>query len=201
MKVLRTLTVAAMLHLLVGGSVALAQVDPTTTTASDTASTATADPNQEPTTDTTDTSSTATDTTATTATTSTTPLGEGNVSWLHHTFELETLAWMLPLVAFILSILIGAAVHAGIVQHDVRGWPNTSGSWWKLRFLPLLLGVGLVITSYFLVVRGLDEELLRVAEPRAKLWAAIYLVLLLVFWLLPKPKAPPSRGRATQESA
>jgi hypothetical protein len=203
MRRLLYLTASAILPLIVLSKVAYGQVDPTTSTRTSTASTsttgtdATADPNLTPPSATDTTTSTATDTTATTST-APQPLQEGQITVFHHTFELETVAWLMPLVAFIVALLLGMAMHAFLVAHDVGRWPTTSGSWWKLRFPPLLFGVAVVIGSYFLVVRGLDEELLRVADFRARLWVCVYLVLILVLWLLPRPKVP-VRKVTTQE--
>lgn len=158
---------------------------PTGTTGTD----ATADPNQLPA-DTTDTTGTVTDTSATPSTPQV---------WRLHIpgVELETEAWLLPLVAFVATLLLGGILHAGLVSHDVRRWPNTGGSWWKLRLPPFILAEAILAETYFLFVRGLDEDVLRVAGPRARLWLYVYGLAVLVLWLLlPRPKVP-TRAKVT----
>lgn len=195
------LVAVVILHLLVLGAVAHAQVDPVGSTATDTqsaappagttATDASADPNQLPT-DTTDTA--LTDTTATDGTaptTTTVPALPG--PWRLHIpgVELETEAWLLPLVAFVVSLLLGGILHAALVAHDVKKWPRTSGSWWKLRLLPFLPAATLLILTYFFFIRGLDEELLRIAGPRVRNWLYGYGLAVFVLWLLlPRPKVP-----------
>ena len=111
--------------------------------------------------------------------------------------ELETEAWLLPLVAFVATLLIAGIFHAGLVSHDVRRWPNTGGSWWKLRLPPFLIAEAILVATYFLFVRGLDEDLLRIAGSRARLWLYAYGLAVFVLWLLlPRPKVP-TRVKAT----
>src|ERR1700686_377674 len=97
---------------------------PTATTATD----ASADPNQSPA-DATDTA-----TTAATDTTGSAALPEASVWHLHIPgVALEAEGWLLPLVAFVVSLLLAGILHWALVAHDVGKWPNTGGSWWKLR--------------------------------------------------------------------
>src|SRR5438128_2539314 len=77
----------------------------------------------------------------TTGNTPVTPLADEDLSRLKMGFELETEAWLLPLAVFISTLLLGLALHGILVTHDVKRWPDTSGSWWKLRFWPLLLAL------------------------------------------------------------
>jgi hypothetical protein len=180
--------------LVLSGS-ALAQVDPaapdTGTAIGDTAplpeDVAPADATADPLTDT-GASMTSTDAVPGSATAPLSPLGDEDPSRLHMGLELETEAWLLPLVVFIAALLLGLVLHGVLVSHDVKNWPYTSGSWWKLRFWSLLLALALLIGTYFFFVNGLDEEALRIAGPRVRLWLYAYLLLVTIFWILPRPK-------------
>jgi hypothetical protein len=155
---------------------------PTATTGTD----ASADPNQTPT-DTTDT------TTSTTDTTSSSSVVPEPSAWHLHIpgVALETEGWLLPLVAFVVSLLLAGILHWALVAHDVGKWPNTGGSWWKLRLLPFLLAAAILVGSYFAFIHGLEEESLRIAGSRARLWLYIYGLAVFVLWLLlPRPKVP-----------
>lgn len=188
-----------ILFVVIGSGVLRAQVDPagtgtstsstqsTTQPTSTTATDASADPNQAPA-DATDTSTTA----ATDTTSSAVVLPEASVWRLHIPgVALETEGWLLPLVAFVASLLLAGILHWALVAHDVGKWPNTGGSWWKLRLLPFLLAAAILVATYFAFIHGLDEESLRIAGSRARLWLYIYGLAVFVLWLLlPRPKVP-----------
>ena len=181
---------AVLMSLLLISLAARAQVDPTTagTQPPALASDATADSTQTST-DATDT--TATDATGTEPTTTAAPLTLPVVWRLHLPgVELETEAWLLPFVAFVVSLLLAGILHWVLVARDVAKWP-------KLRLLPFLLAAAILVATYFSFVRGLDEELLRIAGPRLRLWLYIYGLAVFVLWLLlPRPKVP-TRAKVT----
>jgi len=191
----RVLVVSALLSLIVAA--AAAQVDPTdtaaTSTRTDTTQTAVSDtapppiPPETATGTATDTGDiNATDTVATGTATDT----SGPVSRFHLGFELETEAILLPILAFAIALLLGIIWHSILLQREISGYPEVSSSWLKLRLIPLIIGGVIIVAAYFFFVRGLSDETLRIARPRVEVGLMIASIVLLIWWLLPRPGVP-----------
>lgn len=199
----RRLAVLILVLALETGVPALAQIDPNAdATTTDTASTdSTATTSDATNTGTALPTDTATVTDAPPATDTGGAVGVGGADSLpdrttsRTSLALSIEAWVLPLAASIVGLVLFLVMHAILLSGDLRNWPSSSGSWFKLRLGPLLLALVPVAFAYWWFADGLSEETLRGVDSVARSVSAGGVLVLIGLACIPKARRQGTNAR------